>query len=326
MKNNLLLCVLIFSIINIYKLQAQENNYYFNFRPSIVPSTSAFLTKGNLRIEGARQFYLGIYEPRQFEEDTPLEKLEKFDALIGGQWLFVNGNKIGISYTMLDNITVGLAFLASRKFDGFFLQEEKLNNKLEYTPLATLYQANTNSLEISGSYHGNFNQYFTYEGRMALIFGRGTHKYWDTFHIPNPLTDDIYNEEEWVDDELRYGLFDHNFTGSIGFKFHQLNISLQVNAGYVSYFNLKAKDGIIYGKAVYNQMISMINDHRTEFYVDPAAIIGLNFKRWGIQITSALPWALHESKYIIEKPTFGIELTINILKGQEKTNQETQNK
>ena len=183
-----------------------QNRQQYSFRASLPPSTNVLAPKGQLRVEAERQLYLGSYP----EQNNPT-KLAVFDGLIFRNWLLVADSRLGLSYTPWDNITIGAAWIASRKFDLQAinkLPEWQLSGQRNH--LVIQYDIRIDMLELSGSYHRLAGEWWAWEGRTTLSLGRGNHIYNRTFNYGEP---DIYGLNLY-NDELRYNLFNHSLEGS----------------------------------------------------------------------------------------------------------------
>lgn len=285
---------------------AQETNRYFNFRPSLLPTTYVFSEQGNLRVEASRQAYLG--DPDVYDDSTynDFSFYDKTSVIFWDSWLIKTGNRVGVAYTLSNNLTVGAAFLISSKNSVFNFAPYEPITESDMITSNISFEAETKTLELSGTYHGTFTTNLAYEARLGLIFGKGEQIYKHTYMIPALNYNGILN---LCDDHLNYGIFSNNFAGSIAYRYHKLQLALQINTGYVCYFNIK---GEIVSPPVYNQIIPLIEDHKLDFYLDPALMIGLEFKHVGIHVQSGIPWSVREGKTIKQRPTLGFGLSLNL--------------
>lgn len=281
----LLICALCISSFG------QEQNWHFNFRPTSPIATSTFSKKGDIKIEASRQSYR--YTPSKDSEDKALKYFLN--------WLMVTDNRLGVSYGLFDNISVGASYLYSHKFDDFYLTDYETQNFSELHLARVDYDIRVKTGELFAACHNTLGRFLAYEGRTGIAFGHGSQTYSNTHKIP----DDSWETSDLCDDHLSYNLFRYNVGLAFSFKYGAFKTSIQANMGAIRYFGLSA---YIYAPAVYNQMVMQLINNKTDFFVDPAAAIGFNFKYWGINLIWCYPWSTNDSKYIEHESTIGFNL------------------
>lgn len=284
----------------------QETNRYFNFRPSSSPSTSILSKIGEIRVEASRQLYLGEPELYNKEYYNSCSFRQKANILFFDNWALIADSRIGLSYTLTDNLTLGTAFLHSNKLEVFFLDDYSTATITEIKLLDVQFKSRTSSWELFGAYHSPINRFFSYEARTGLSLGAGKHTYKRTYVIIDEQHPYDYN---CFDDHLRYKTFRFNVGLAGAFHYRALYCVLQVNTGVIRHFGLSAH---IYAPAVYNQMVSQISNNKSDFYADPSFMLGFDFSHWGFNLSCGYPWSVNDNKFIELKPTFGLGANIKI--------------
>jgi len=267
-------------------LSAQsQDNTYLNYRVILPSYTNCFVNKGDLKIAYQRQNYTANMK----DYDEPVPWLKTFAADVIMNFIADSENRFLLSYTLTDHFTLGVSYINLYRIGEFF--------KLEGTDI--YYESIVNSYELSGSYHKSFTPSLEYELGTSLLFGSGYFLY-----------------EEWLSDapesKLSFSTFNHKFSGAISYRFMKLRLGLMINTGYLIHFNTEPSSvrDFYYDNMVYN-----FDDHRTDFYIDPAFLVGIHTDRVGILGHIAYPYAFGESK--ISRPILmmGLGMSVKILRG-----------
>ncbi len=266
-----------------------RNLYY---RTPVVPQTFCFATKGELKLHFARQLY---YPETDWHKDSPF--LERVGITLSDMWL---GNahdpNVTISYTPTSNFALSAGYIKTFRWDYFFVGTNFWS--LEYD---THYHGETESLTVSGAYHNTLTDRWAYEVGTGLAWGSGSFEF--TEELPG------YIREKST---LKYQMLTHNFRGSLSYRYRKMQVTGQINTGYVRYFSIN------YGPVLPGTVEHVVNpflEHQTDFYIDPALLVSFNFSRFGWHLHYSFPYAHGQSK--LSKPVFniGVGMSFKILKG-----------
>lgn len=270
-----------------------SKNRNLNYRTPIVPQTHCFAPKGELKLYFSRQ----LYAP-----DTYWHRYYPFWERVGMTlsefWLnSAHDPSVALSYTPTSNIALSISYIKAFRWDFFMLGTDIFN--VEYD---THFDGTTESLAVSGAYHNSIAKNWEYEVGTSLLFGKGNFVF--TEELPGlPLERST----------LRYGMFTHNLKASLSYRYRKMQVTGQLNTGYVRYYNIDYSPVL---PGTYEHIVSKFYNHQTDFYIDPALLVNFNFSRFGWQLHYSFPYALGESR--ISKPIFaiGIGVSFKILKGK----------
>lgn len=289
-----LLATLLLAIVT----KAQETNYSLGdnrnlyYRTPVVPQTFCFATKGELKLHFSRQ----LYAPEtQWHKYYPF--WERAGITLADMWL---GNahdpNVTLSYTPTSNLALSAGYIKSFRFDFFQVGTTIMDMEFD-----THYDGETESLTVSGAYHNTLSDRWAYEAGTGLAWGNGSFEF--TEELPGYITEKS---------TLKYHMLTHNFRGSLSYRYRKMQVTGQINTGYVRYFNIN------YGPLLPGTVEYVINpflEHQTDFYIDPALLVSFNFSRFGWHLHYSFPYAHGQSK--LSKPVFniGVGMSFKILKG-----------
>jgi len=285
MRKILLLLILLLNIS--LSVQSQDNSY-LNYRVIIPSYTNCFAQEGELKIAYQRQ----NYSPGMRDYSVYKSWLLEYAGYFFSNFIVDSQNRFLLTYSMNDNITIGAGFVNLYRIGEKFKLEER----------DIFYRGVVNSYELSVSYHKSITHSLEYAFGTGLLAGAGYISYQKGF-------------DDETEEQLDYSTFNHNFSGSIAYRFKKLRLSLMVNTGYIYHFNTNPSSLNTY---YYENMVYNFDEHRTDLYIDPAFLIGIQGKRIGIHGNIAYPYAFGESN--ISRPILmmGIGLTLKILRAKTK--------
>ncbi|MFO7827988.1 MAG: hypothetical protein R6V23_05165 [Bacteroidales bacterium] len=285
MRKILLLLLLLLNIL--LSVQSQDNSY-LNYRVIIPSYTNCYAQKGDLKIAYQRQ----NYSPDMRDYSIYKSWLLEYAGYFISNFIVDTQNRFLLTYSINDRITIGAGFVNLYRIGEYFKLEED----------DIFYRSVVNSYELSVSYHKSIIPSLEYSFGTGLLAGAGYFSYRKG-----------YNDE--TEEQLDYSTFNHNFSGSISYRFKKLRMGLMVNTGYLYHFNTNPSSLNTY---YYENMVYNFNKHKTDFYIDPAFLIGIQGKRIGILGNIAYPYSFGESK--ISRPTLmmGIGLSVKILSGKKR--------
>ena len=296
------IAILLFS-----NLTFAQNEFHYQFRPALPPTTNVLATQGRLRLEFGGQGYIkkeneiavfGISIPVSLSKvnlNPLLHYLLPAEHISSSSGVFMMGEtRSGVSYTPWDNITLGAAYISSLSFDAQTTINPDVN---------TDFDKSCGLFELSGTYHRIMGKYWGFETRTTLGFGRGNYRYTQQY-MRDTLTIREY-------DYRRYGLFNHSLEGGISVftPRRRVQLTLLMNTGYTRYFNSridKTKDQ----PEDHEQLATAIIPKGT-VYMDPSLVLSLNARRvFSFQAHVGYPMGRHEGKKL---PRIGFNMSFRIL-------------
>ena len=300
------IAILLFS-----NLTFAQNEFHYQFRPALPPTTNVLATQGRLRLEFGGQGYIkmeneitvfGISIPVSLSTmilATPLlHYLLPVEHISSSSGVFLAGEtRTGLSYTAWDNITLGAAYISSLSFDAQTTINPDVN---------TDFDKSCGLFELSGGYHRIMGRYWGFETRTSLGFGRGKYGYTQRY-----MQDTLTIREC---DNRRYGIFNHSLEGglSVFTPRRRVQLTLLVNAGYTRYYNVRP-----YTKGFQRSDLNNYEPLHTAIipkgtvYVDPSLVLSLNARRvFSFQAHVGYPMGRHEGKKL---PRIGFNMSFRIL-------------
>lgn len=266
-----------------------RNLYY---RTPVVPQTFCFAPQGELKLHFSRQ----LYAPEtQWHKYYPF--WERVGIILREYW---GGNahdvNLGASYSPFNNLGLSASYVKSFRWDSYIVATDFFNRQYD-----TRYHGETESLTVSGAFHNTLTDRWAYEVGTGLAWGSGSFEF--TEELPG------YIREKST---LKYQMLTHNFRGSLSYRYRKMQVTGQINTGYVRYFSIN------YGPVLPGTVEYVINpflEHQTDFYIDPALLVSFNFSRFGWHLHYSFPYAHGQSK--LSKPVFniGVGMSFKILKG-----------
>ncbi|MDD4673228.1 MAG: hypothetical protein PHI03_09870 [Bacteroidales bacterium] len=292
----LLLCIgLLFNT----HAQAQRINY-LNYKTIAVPYTSCFAQKGDLKINLLRQtYYPDIQRPQNI---SLANRIAGTFVLLFGNYLGVADNRVNVTYGLTDYLNLSTSFLASRRNEIFVVSGSGSN---------ILYKGRSNAFDIGAAYHKDILPYLQWEVGSSITLGTGCFRYEEYIWIQVP--DNYYLSVLYT--HLRYTTFNHNLMLGISLKHKKLQVTAQLNTGYLRHYNINYNP--IYPH-VYEHIGQHFYAHQTDVYIDPALIVNINFRRLGLQTHLGYPYTFGESKISKPTPSIGIGLSYKILKSKQE--------
>lgn len=296
-----------------FAAHAQDNIHHkqqYTFRPSLPPITHTLALKKQLSIDFSRQLYWGT------AHSADQGVFADFGGCIFRNFKHVSDSRIGISYTPWEHITIGAAYIGTRRYDLKHLEPSPTTiTSHDIDNIA--FSNSMDMLGLSATYHRQAGEWWAWEARTSLSLGRGRHTYFDSFVYPakgyNPRLMNDPRATALHNDELRYNLFNHSLEGAVSVftKRKRLQLTLLVNAGYTLYFNAR---GLIIQQQVYEQLASVLNRRRATLYMDPALVLNINCHRmFSLQTHVGFPMGLGESELRTFVPTIGLGMSFRIL-------------
>lgn len=288
----LLLCIGL--LFNTYA-QAQHINY-LNYRAMAVPYTSCFAQKGDLKINLLRQTYFpdnGWTKGSSFRYRTKTA----FTGLFENN-LLVYDNHINLSYGLTNQINLSASFLYSKRSEIFI--PSSVEGSIPY-------RGTTNAFNLGAAYHNKLSAYFEFEVGTSLTLGKGNFRYEES------ISYEFQHEMSY----LRYHTFNHNLVAGLSFRYKKLQLTAQVNTGYFRHYGISYNPVLPYA---YEEIVRHFYDHQTDYYIDPALIVNINFRRLGLQTHLGYPYVAGESKISKPTPSIGIGLSYKILKSKQEGN------
>ncbi|MDY0202307.1 MAG: hypothetical protein RBR40_15105 [Tenuifilaceae bacterium] len=287
----LLLCIgLLFNT----HAQAQRINY-LNYKTIAVPYTSCFTQKGDLKINLLRQTY---FPDNGWTKGAPLGyRTEVAFVLLFDNYLLVADNRVNVFYGLTEHLNLSASFLASRRSEVFVVSSSGSNIP---------YKGRSNAFDIGAAYHKKLWSHFEFEVGTSLMLGKGS------FNFEESISYEFQHEKSY----LHYNTFNHNIVAGISFRHNKLQLTAQVNTGYLRHYGISYDPLLPY---VYEHIGQHFYAHQTDFYIDPALIVNINFRRLGLQAHLGYPYTFGESKISKPTPSIGIGLSYKILQNRQKT-------
>jgi hypothetical protein len=287
MKRTICLLAILLLFLSVNAQYSRE----LNFRNIIVPHTNCFAQKGDLKLILTRQAF---FPSVSYVQGSFSDKFEPWVVNMFGNFGISNERRIALSYAMNSNIVFGVNYLRLVRRDGTFIILNDWNIN---------FYEDTYSFDFSGAYHNALANNFEYEVGTSLMFGTGGFTFWEV------ISYDLMNE----DSNLDYSTFNHNFLGSISYRYKKLQLTAQLNTGYVRYYNTSYSPVL---PGAYANIVSKFYSHQTDYYIDPAFIININFRRFGMQVHFSRPYAFGENKITKVITNLGLGVSYKILRGK----------
>ena len=264
---------------------------YLNYRAAAAPQTSCFASKGELRLSLLRQTYVPDIGWTSGEDFGYRAKVALTSQL--ENYLLVSDNQLNISYSLTNNISLSGSYLHSTRSELFVVEGGGSNIP---------YRGKTNAIHLGGAYRGRITPNLQWELGTSVTMGGGK------FNFEEQISFELQHEKSY----LSYNTFTHNLLGSISFSYHKLQLTTQLNAGYLRHFKLRYTPVLPYA---YENIVQQFYAHQTDFYVEPALIVSINFQRLGLHYHFAYPYVRGESRVSKPTPTLGLGLSYRIFKG-----------
>lgn len=253
---------------------------YYSFRQPTSPTTYGLSRKGQFRIETSTQFHLSNMPDTIFMLDNDDERFETEHFFKNKFMVDGSSSRINISYTPWEHITLGAAFAYTLMIEHVghvvaqlsdvdnILGEFDANNLFRHQ----VYSSNFMSGELSGSYHSVITNFLAYEARTAISVGKGVQSYKESYGYKMENAGYKYKA-----DELRYGIFNHNFVGglSVFTPRRTLQASFLLDVGYTTYFNKRLVEPFL-SQQLFSQVIDPFNRNPWDLYYAPWFILSIN--------------------------------------------------
>lgn len=277
----------IFVVITCLSIQmGAYAQHYLNYRTTYTPITSCFATQGELKLSLLRQLYwpdMGwarVYDAGNRAAATLVH--------IWGNYLMDNDNRIKVSYAYTDNISFNSSYFRTMRYEIFVPEGAGENIRFD---------GNTHAFDLGATYHKDILPTLQWEAGSSIMLGGGHFIYQETFWT-SQLT--------MLSSHLRYTTFNHNFLLGISYKHKRLQVTAQLNTGYLRHYNIEYDP--IYPYA-YKHIGQYFYAHQTDYYLDPALLVNINFSRIGFQLHGGLPVSFGERKLSKPMPTLGIGIS-----------------
>jgi hypothetical protein len=236
-----------------------------------------------------------------YAPETKWHKAYPFWERVGitlGDLIISGGNNFTATYSHTKSWAFGAGYTHIDWMDFYTVGTDIFN--VEYS---TQYIGERQALKFSGFYHNRVAENLEYEVGTSLLFGNGK------FEFPESLPNMYPPELSY----LTYKMFTQNFVGSLSYRYKKLQLTAQLNTGYVRYYDIDYAPVL---PGTYQYIVTPFLSHQTDYYIDPALIVNFNFRRFGWQLHTGFPYAFGESK--ISKPVFSIGLGVSfkILRGK----------
>lgn len=279
---------------------------YLNFRPWQPPTSRALAHKGQLRFELGHQTYWDYKDSYIAQPDSTRPSFLDYQTTKSIKALLIYDLRVGATYTPWEHVTLGVAYIRNHRMADFPLRQLPEGQTSAGTNHSFLsFEANANSLELSGTYHATLGTNFAYEARTALTIGRGKHTYEMAYRIPATTN--------YFDEILHYTVFNHSLEGGLSAftKSRMLQATLLLNAGYTGYIS----SGEIVQKQVWEQMASHISKHPVSLYFTPSLLFTFNApKVFSLQMHIGLPMGRHDTEICTRLPSVGFNLSWRLLR------------
>ncbi|NHB69261.1 hypothetical protein [Perlabentimonas gracilis] len=284
----------IFVVITCLSIQmGAYAQHYLNYRTTYTPITSCFAPQGELKLSLTRQLYwpdmgwAGVYNAG-YRARATLEQVWR-------NYLLVNDNRVNVSYAYSDNISLHSCYFHTIRYNIFNV--EGANDNITF-------DGNTNAFNLGATYHKDLLPFLQWEAGSSIMFGSG-HFIYKEYLLPDNYT--------LTKSHLRYTTFNHNFLLGISYKHKKLQVTAQLNMGYLRHYNIEYDP--IYPFS-YEHIGQHFYAHQADYYIDPALLVNINFSRIGFQLHGGLPISFGESKINRAMPTVGIGLSYKLIKSK----------
>ncbi|MDY0202109.1 MAG: hypothetical protein WC951_11255 [Bacteroidales bacterium] len=303
------LTISIFLVVLFVNALAQNNsddfyanlypNKTLNYRASTTPLTFCSLKKGDLKLN-----YTNEAQPN-FKDYKSTRENRFPKSLVNGtlSYLTEMGNssirRVNLGYGVTDHIVVLADYhRLSRRWENYFIPAYEIK--------FITYESTAHAFSVGAVYHNTLPYSLSYEFGSNLTLGKGRYEFRETisFLLPDAIS------------VLSYNSFVHNFVSSLSFGYKKWQVTAQVNMGYLKHYNLNYSSP---APITYEEIVKHFYAHQTDFYIDPALIVNINFRRLGLQAHIRLPYTFGESKISKPTPTIGIGLSYKILQNRQKT-------
>jgi len=215
MRKYTMAIAMLFAYVNIALGLGDNRN--FSYRTPIIPQTFCFAKKGDLKLFFSWQMYA---------PETKWHKAYPFWERVGitlGDLIISGGNNFTATYSPTKSWAFGAGCTHIDWMDFYTVGTDIFN--VEYS---TQYIGERQALKFSGFYHNRVAENLEYEVGTSLLFGNGK------FEFPESLPNMYPPELSY----LTYKMFTQNFVGSLSYRYKKLQLTAQLNTGYVRYYDI----------------------------------------------------------------------------------------
>lgn len=295
----------IFLVALFLNVLAQDNyeslfiNKTLNYRASTTPLTFCSLKKGELKLNYTKEGQPNFKDYKSTRENHFPKNLVNGTRSYLSEMGTNSIRRVNFGYAITDHIVVLADYhMLYRRYGSYYVPNADYMHFISY-------KGTVHAFSVGAVYHNTISSNLSYELGSNLTLGKGKYEFEEpiSYGIPDEISILCYNS------------FVHNFVSSLSFGYKKLQLTAQVNTGYLRHYNLSYNPT---APKTYTYIVSEFNNHQTDFYIDPALIVNCNFHRLGLQAHFRFPYALGESKITKPFTSMGIGVSYKILQSKVK--------